>query len=111
MLEVHLGGIMYQQCHGLVGDLFPRLIPMWVHQRVKAHFIFLEQSVQRQGLFPGLHLGWQGCRGILSHASRRFHRSTGSTNVLQFASPKGSLSLAVRIQDFFRVHLPILTAC
>ena len=111
MGEIHPGGVLHQQDHRSGFDLFARLLPMRLHQCLKGHILFIEQSIQGHGLFPGLHLGRQRGRGILGHVRRRFHGSPRPTNVLEFARSKGAFGPTFRIQDFFGIHLPILPDC
>jgi hypothetical protein len=72
------------------------------------HILFIQQSVQGDGLFPRLPLGWQGRRGILRQPSGRFHGTSRSVNILEPSRPKGLLGPAFWVQDVLCVHLPIL---
>ena len=111
MAQVHFGGVLHQQHDGFGLNLFADLLPMRLHQCLKGHILFIQQSVQGYRLFPGLHLGGQRRRGILRHARGRFHGSCCSTDILELACSKGSFGPAFRVQDFLCVHLPILAAC
>ena len=94
MAHVHFRGVLDQQHHWLFGDLFARLLPMRLHQRVKSHIGFIQQSVQGYRLFPRVHLGGQGCRSILSHARGRFYRTRCATNIFELTGAKGSFGPA-----------------
>ena len=80
MAQVHFRGVLDQHHHRLFGDLFPRVLPMRLHERLKGHISFIQQSVQGHRLFPRLPLGWQGRRSMLGHACGHFHRTRWSTN-------------------------------
>jgi len=111
MAQVHLGGVLYQEHDGSGLDLFARLLPMRLPQRLKSDIVFLEQSLQGYRLFPGLHVGGQGGRGILGHAFRSFHGPSCATNVIELTRPKSLFGPTFWVQNVLRVHLPILAAC
>ena len=111
MAHVHFRGVLDQQHHRLFSDLFPRLLPMRVHQRFKGDIGFIQQAVQGHRLFPGVHLGGQRRRSILSHARSRFHRTRGSSNIFELTGAKGSFGPAFGVKDFCGVHLSIVATC
>src|SRR6266700_2271272 len=107
MRQINVGGILHQQHHGSGRGLFPGLLKVRLHQRRKGHIWLIEQTIQRFGLFPGVHLSWQGTQGILCQVAGRLYRSSRSTYIMQLDSPKGSLGPALGIQQVLCVH-PLL---
>ncbi len=106
--QVHFGGVLDQQHYRPGFDLFPRLVPMRLHQRLKGYIRFLQQSVHGDHIFPRLHLGWQGRRGVLRHPGGRLHSSSRSANIFELAGSKRLFSPAFWIQNCLCVHLPIV---
>ena len=104
--------ILHQQNHGR--DRSCSLGPSRVrlHQRPRGDIVFLKQTIQRHGLFPGVHLGGQGGRGILGHAFRSFHGSRCRDECHPgLARPLASPAQRSPVQNDLCVHLPILADC
>ena len=104
MGKIDIGGILHQQHHVLSRGLFSGLLHMRLHQGRKGHIWLIQQTIQRFGLFPGLHLSGQRPQGVLRQVGGRFDRSSRSTHIVQLDAPKGSLGPALGIQQFLCVH-------
>ena len=99
--------ILHQQNHRRGKGLLPGLLQVRLHQRRKGDIWLIEQTIQRFGLFPGVHLSRQRTQGVLRQVGGRFYRSSRSTHIMQLDAPKGSLGPALGIQQFLCVH-PVL---
>jgi hypothetical protein len=104
MGKVDVGRILYQQHHGGGRGLFPGLLQVRLHQRRKGHIWLVKQTIQRFGLFPGVHLGGQRTQRVLRQVGGRLDRSSRSTHIVQLDTPKGSLGPALGSQHFLCVH-------
>ena len=104
MGKVDIGGILHQQHHGGRRGLFPGLLNVRLHQRRKGDIGLLKQTIQRFGLFPGVHLSGQRTQGVLRQLGGRLYRSSRSTHIMQLDTPKGLLGPALGIQQVLYVH-------
>lgn len=60
MRKVHFRGVLHQQDDWPSLNVFARLLPMRLHQRLEGDIVFREQAVQGNRPFPGVHLVGQG---------------------------------------------------
>ena len=104
MGKVDISGILHQQHHGGRCGLFPGLLNVRLHQRRKGDIGLVKPTIQRFGLFPGVHLSWQRTQGVLRQVGGRLYRSSRSTHIIQLDTPKGSLGPALGIQHVLCVH-------
>ena len=88
MGKVDVGGILHQQHHGGGRGLFPALLPVRLHQRRKGDIWLVKPTIQRFGLFPGVHLSGQRTQRVLRQVGGRFDRSSRSTHIMQLDTPK-----------------------
>jgi hypothetical protein len=109
MGQIDVGGILHQQNHRGGRGLFPRLLKVRLHQRHKGDIWLVKQTIQRFGLFPGVHLSRQRTQGVLRQLGGRLYRSSRSTHIVQLDAPKGSLGPALGIQQVLCVHPSILS--
>jgi hypothetical protein len=104
MGKINVGCILHQQHHGRGHGLLPGLLNMRLHQSRKGDIWLIEQTIQRFGLFPGVHLSGQRSQGVLCQAAGRLDRSSRATHIVQLDAPKGSLGPALGIQQCLCVH-------
>jgi len=104
MRQIDGGRILHQQNHGRGHGLFPRLLQVRLHQRCKGDIWLVKQTIQGLGLSPGVHVSGQRPQGILCQIASRFDSSSGSTQIVQLDTPKGSLGPALGIQHFLCIH-------
>jgi hypothetical protein len=109
--QVDLCGVLHEQDNGLHLNVFAGLLPVRLHEGLKGDIVFIEQAIQGHHILPGLHLGRQGGRGILSHATSRLDGSSRSPNILEPGRPERLLGPAFWVQEVLRVHLSILAVC
>jgi hypothetical protein len=104
MGKIDVGRILHQQHHGSGRGLFSGLLKVRLHQRRKGDIWLVKPTIQRFGLFPGVHLSGQRTQGVLRQLGGRFDRSSRSTPIVQLDAPKGSLGPALGIQQVLCVH-------
>ena len=104
MGQIDGGGILHQQHHVLSRGLFSGLLYVRLHQRRKGNIWLIEQTIQRFGLFPGMHLSGQRTQGVLRQVGGRVDRSSRSTPIVRLDIPKGSLGPALGIQQVLCLH-------
>ena len=97
MREIQVGGILHQQHERQGVHPLADLLPMRLHQRIKGHIGFINQSIHGFGIFPGLGLGGQRRCGITRHLSRCHHGSSRSAHVLQPRLSKGAFDPRLRV--------------
>ena len=110
MAQIDFGGVLNQQDDRVLMDLFSGLLPMRLHQGLKGDFWRIQQTIQGDDLFPALHLGRQGGRGIRCHLTSHLNHSPDSACVFQLARSKRVLCPELRVQHLFGSHRPILSA-
>ncbi len=76
----------------------PGLLKVVVHQGRKGDIWLIEQTIQRFGLFPGVHLSGQRTQGILRQTTGRLNRSSRAAPIVELDAPKGLLGPALGIQ-------------
>jgi len=82
MGEVHFGGVLDQQHERSRLNLFACLVPLRLHQRENSSpRLRSAQAVQGYAIFPGLHVGGLGRRGILGQTDGRFHSASRSPHI------------------------------
>lgn len=108
--QIDLSGILNQQNHGVLSDLFKRVLNMELHQRFKGHIFLIQQTVQGNHFFPALHLGRQRGRGIGGSLGSHLNGSSGSTGILQVAASERAFCPRLRVQHLFASHRPLLSA-
>ena len=97
--QIDLRRILHQEDHRFCLQAGAGLLPMRLHQRLKGHIGFLEQSVHRFQVFPGLLLlGQRGCR-IADHPTGGLDRSPGTTPIPQQRLSKGLFGPLVGMQQ------------
>ena len=110
MGKIDVGRILHQQHHRRGSGLFPGLLKVRLHQGRKGNIWLIEQTIQRFGLFLGVHLNGQRTPRVLRPVGGCLDRSSRSTHIVQLDTPKGSLGPALGIQQFLCVH-PLLYHC
>ena len=104
MRQIDVGRILHQQNHWRGHGLSPSLLQVRVHQRRKGDIWLVKQTIQGLGFFPSVHLSRQRPQRILCQIASRFDGSSGSTQIVQLDTPKGSLGPALGVQHFLCVH-------
>ena len=104
MGKIDVGRILYQQNHRRASSLLSGLFKVRLHQGSKGDIWLIQQTIQRFGLFPGVHLSWQRTQGVLRQVGGRFDRSSRATHIVQLDTPKGLLGPAFGVQQFLCVH-------
>jgi hypothetical protein len=100
MAQVHFGGDLHQQ-HDRSGlNLFASLLPMWLHQCENSSHPLHPAVGTRPSSLSRSACGREGGRGILSHAFRRFHGSSGATHVIELARLKSLFAPAFSRQEY-----------
>jgi hypothetical protein len=99
--------ILHQQHHRGGLGLVPGLVNVRLHQGRKGDIWLVKQTIQRFGLFPGVHVSRQRPQGVLRQVGGRLYRSSRATQIVQLDTPKGSLGPALGIQHVLCVH-PVL---
>ena len=107
MGKIDVGRILHQQHHGSGRGLFSGLLNVRLHQRRKGDIWLVKPTIQRFGLFPGVHVSGQRTQGVLRQLGGRLYRSSRSTHIVQLDAPKGSLGPALGIQHVLCIH-PLL---
>ena len=92
--------ILHQQNHRRGKGVLPGLLQVRLHQRRKGDIWLIEQTIQRFGLFPTVHLSRQRTQGVLRQVGGRLYCSSRSTHIVQLDTSKGSLGPALGIQQW-----------
>ena len=104
MGKVDVSCILHQQYQRRGRGLFPALLKVRLHQRRKGDIWLVKQTIQRFGLFPGVHLRGQRTPRVLRQIAGRLDRASRSTHIMQLDTPKSSLGPTPGIQQFLCVH-------
>ncbi len=104
MRQIDVGRILHQHHHSRGIGLLPGLLKVGGHQGRKGDIWLIEQTIQRFGLFPAVHLSGQRTQGILRQTTGRLNRSSRATPVVELDAPKGLLGPALGIQQCLCVH-------
>jgi len=109
--EVNSGRVCDTQHEGADLKLLASLRFMRLHQERKSHILVIEQSIQSEYLFPGLHVSKQRGQWIGCHPRGRFHGSGRASNVVELTASKSPGRPAFWTQDVLCVHLSIVSVC
>ncbi len=82
MGQIDGGRILHQQHHGSGSSLFSGLVKVRLHQGRKGDIWLVEQTIQRFGLVPGVHLSRQRPQGVLRQVGGRLYRSSRATHIM-----------------------------
>ena len=104
MGKIDVGRILHQQHHGRGSGLFSGLLQVRLHQGSKGDIWLIKQTIQRFGLFPGVHLSGQRTQRMLRQVGDRVNRSARATQIVQLDVPKGSLGPTLGVQHCLCVH-------
>ena len=64
MGKIDVGRSLHQHHHWRGKGLLPGLLQVGVYQRSKDDIWLIKQTIQRSGLFPGVHLSGQRTQGV-----------------------------------------------